>query len=147
MEKSELLPIRRAPQVADRAGALPDLGPERAFNPHPIPRASPCGRELTRARPVGPGDVLCELARNSANSGDSGQGSVMPGEAEGPRTHEDSELAGFQRDRREQRGPETERLESRTAWGISVDLFRHSLEGGAEHHPTLRREPRTANGR
>src|SRR5215469_16284316 len=147
MEKSELLPIRRAPQEADRVGAFPDLGPERAFDPHSIPRAPPCDRELTRACPVGPRDVLGELTRNPAHRGNSGQDEMNPAKPEGRRTHQDSKLASLRRDRREQRGPETEWLESRTTWGISVDLFRYSLEGGAEHHPTLRREPRTANVR
>src|SRR5215831_2979958 len=72
---------------------------------------------------------------------------MNPAKPQGRRTHQNSKLASLRRDRREQRGPETEWLESRTAWGISVDLFRHSLEGGAEYHPTLRREPRTANVR
>src|SRR5215469_12863019 len=110
MKKSELLSIRRAPQVTDKADAFPDLGPERAFDPHPTPRSPPHRGELTRARPVGPDDVLRQLARNSAHRRNSGQGSLSRADASGRRAHEDSKLASLRGDRCEARGPETKGL-------------------------------------
>src|SRR5262249_16713855 len=74
VEKRELLPIRRAPQVEDLARAFPALVSERASDPR-CPRPFPRARALPGAGPVGPGDVLGELAWNPAHRRNSGQGS------------------------------------------------------------------------
>src|SRR5262249_57187956 len=89
VEKREPLSIRGPPQVGDVACAFPDLGPKRAFNPH-SPWSPPYDGELTRARPVGPGDLLGELARNSAHSWSPGKGSRREFGKEARGTHQES---------------------------------------------------------